>query len=63
MFSFAMMVRLLISYLLLPCRSFKASSKSAATSAEDDAPESEPRGDLEDMMTSREDDETLHDAG
>ena len=61
-FSLAMMVRLLISYLLLPCRSFKASSKSAATSVEDEAPDIEPRGDLEDMMTSREGYERLHDA-
>lgn len=33
-FSFAMMVRLLISGLLLNLRSFKASRKSAATSAD-----------------------------
>ena len=47
-FSFAMTVRLLISYLLLIWRSFKDSPKSSATSAEL-APESEARGDLADM--------------
>jgi hypothetical protein len=47
-----MTVRLLISYLLLFCRSFKDSSKSAATSADVDAPEREPLGEWEDMITS-----------
>lgn len=47
-FSFAMMVRLLISYLLFNWRSLSDSPKSSATSAED-APESEPRGDRADM--------------
>lgn len=49
-FSFAMVVRLLISYLSLPRRSLSDSPKSSATSAED-APESEPRGDHEDIAT------------
>lgn len=61
-FSLAMMVRLLISYLLLVCRSFRDSSKSAATSAEVDAPEIEPLGDREDIVTSREEEGTLHNA-
>lgn len=51
-FSLAMTVRLLISYLLLLCKSLRDSSKSAATSA-DEPPEMEPLGDLEDIMTSR----------
>lgn len=51
-FSLAMIVRLLISYLLLTCRSFNDSSKSAATSADVDAPESEPLGEWDDIMTS-----------
>lgn len=49
-FSFAIRVRLLISYLLLAERSLSDSPKSSATSAEE-APESEPRGDLADMTT------------
>ena len=48
-FSFAMMVRLLISYLLFIWRSLRDSPKSSATSAEE-APESEPRGERADMM-------------
>ena len=57
-----MIVRLLISYLLLIWRSLSDSPKSSATSAED-APESEPRGDLADMATiSSDQEETLHDA-
>lgn len=48
-----MMVRLLISYLLFDCKSFNDSSKSAATSADEDTPEMEPLGDLEDIVTSR----------
>lgn len=47
-FSFAMMVRLLISYLLFIERSFNESEKSSATPV-DEAPEREPRGDLADM--------------
>lgn len=60
-FSFAMTVRLLISYLLLLCRSFKDSSKSAATSA-DEPPEIEPLGDREDILTSRKGREAHSDA-
>lgn len=47
-FSFAMIVRLLISYLLLPWRSLRDSVKSCATSVEE-APEKELLGDLADM--------------
>lgn len=60
-FSFAMTVRLLISYLLLLWRSFKDSSKSAATSA-DEPPEIEPLGDREDILTSRKGREAHSDA-
>ena len=60
-FSFAMTVRLLISYLLLIWRSFNDSPKSSATSAEL-APESEARGDLADMTRASLDiTETLND--
>lgn len=60
-FSLAMMVRLLISYLLLFCRSFNDSAKSSATSS-DVTPETEPLGDWEDMTTSLEGGETRGDA-
>ena len=49
-FSFAMMVRVLISYRLFAVRSFRESVKSSAT-AFAEAPDSEPLGDREDMTS------------
>lgn len=49
--SFAMMVKLLISYLLLEVRSLSESAKSSITAAAE-APERDPLGDNEDITSS-----------